>query len=106
MQNENLGVVAGGAGGGEMDNENADDNIGGMSEKELKKEKEELNAMKKLKKKKKWRKLNFNIGFLAIRLVLIIVIMEGFFLATFVFSRQFMNEISDLTRELRLLISR
>lgn len=62
--------------------------------------------MKKKKKKKKWRKLNFNIGFLALRLVLIIVIMEGFFLATFIFSRQFMNEVSELTSELRLLISR
>lgn len=41
VQSENLGALGGGglSGGGDLDNENPDDNIGGMNEKELKKEK-------------------------------------------------------------------
>lgn len=77
-----------------------------MNEKELKKEKEELLSMKRIKKKKKWRPLNFNFGFLTIRLVLIVCILEGFFLATYLFSKIFMEEVSELTTELQLLISR
>ena len=78
-----------------------------MNEQELKKEKEELYSMKKSKKKsKKWKKLNVNFGFLTIRLVFIMVILEAFFLSNFLVSRNFLQELTDLTSELKLLISR
>lgn len=67
--------MAGSGGGNDID-DNADDNIGGMSEKDLKKEKEELYNMKKQKKKKKWKRLSFNFGFLTLRLLLLVCILE------------------------------
>lgn len=87
-------------------NDNIDDNMGGMSDKELKKEKEELYNMKKSKKNKKWKRLNTNLGFLALRVVVIVAILEAFFIVNYVVSKKFMNEVSSLTDELRLLISR
>ena len=79
---------------------------GGMTEQDLKKEKEELYNMKKQKKKKKWRKLNINFGYLSLRLLIIVLVLETFYLVNYVLSNTFMSEVSSLTSELRLLISR
>lgn len=79
---------------------------GGMSDQDLKKEKEELYNMKKQKKKKKWRRLNINFGYLSLRLLLIIAILEAFYIVNYMISKTFMSEVSSLTDELRLLISR
>ena len=81
--------------------------LGYMSDQELKKEKEELYTMKKNKKKnKKWKKLNTNFGFLAIRVVMIVAILEAFFISNYLVSQRFMNEVINLTDEMRLLVSR
>ena len=80
--------------------------MGGVSEKDLKKEKEELYSLKKQKKNKKWKKLNTNFGLLTLRVILIVAILEAFFLASFLVSRSFMSNVSNLTDELKLLISR
>lgn len=84
-----------------------EDNLAGINEQELKKEKEELHSMKKNKKaKKKWKKLRINFTMIGVRIVLIVAILEVFFLINYLFSRQFLNEVSSLTDELKLLISR
>eukprot|EP00347_Sterkiella_histriomuscorum_P007426 403348965 len=102
VQSENLGAVADGGDG----NDNIDDNMGGMSDKELKKEKEELYSLKKQKKNKKWKKLNTNFGLLGIRVIVIVCILEAFFIVNYLVSDRFMNQVGSLTGELRLLISR
>ena len=63
-----------------------DQGDGGMSQEELKKEKEELYNIKKQKKKKKWRKLNINFGFLSLRLLFIVAILETFYLVSYLVS--------------------
>ena len=88
-----------------MEDGGADENLG-VNEKDLKKEKEELYTLKKTKKKKKWKKLSVNFGFLTLRLLLIVAILEVFFLQNFLVSKTFMSEVTNLTNELRLLISR
>lgn len=72
----------------------------------MKKEKEELYNMKKQKKKKKWRKLNINFGYLSLQLLIIVAILEMFYLVNYLMSNTFMSEVNSLTQELRLLISR
>lgn len=67
---------------------------------QLKKEKEELLSMKKQKKKKKWRKLNINFGYLSLRLLIIVAIIEGFYLVSYLLSQKFLNEVSSITQEL------
>lgn len=65
-----------------------EDNLAGMNEQELKKEKEELYSMKKNKKaKKKWKKLRINFTMIGVRIVLIVAILEVFFLINYLFSR-------------------
>lgn len=78
----------------------------GLSDEDLKKEKEELYNMKKQKKQKKWRKLNINFGYLSLRLLLIVAILETFYLVNYLVSNTFMSEVTSLTNELNLLISR
>lgn len=65
--------------------------MGGMSEKELKKEKDELYSLKKQKKNKKWKKLNTNFGLLALKVLAMVAILEAFFIASFLVSQRFMN---------------
>jgi hypothetical protein len=50
------------------------------------KEKEELYNMKKQKKKKKWRKLNIGFGYLSFRLLIIVAVLEAFYLVSFLVS--------------------
>lgn len=76
------------------------------SEQDIKKEKEELYNIKKQKKKKKWRKLNIGFGYLSFRLLLIVAVLEAFYLVSFLVSQTFMAEVTDLTSELQLLITR
>lgn len=61
---------------------------------------------KQKKKKKKWRKLNINFGYLSLRVLLIMAVMEAFFVANYMVSNTFMSQVSSLTDELILLISR
>ena len=83
-----------------------DDNLGGMHDQDLKKEKEELYALKKQKKNRKWKKLNTNFSFLALRVVFLVTLFEAFFIADYFLSSRFMNELQSLTDELSLLVSR
>jgi hypothetical protein len=100
-----------GAGGAEQDAvdehlQNAANQESQINEQDLKKEKEELYNMKKQKKKKKWRKLNINFGYLSLQLLVIVAILEMFYLINYLMSNTFMSEVNSLTQELRLLISR
>jgi hypothetical protein len=58
------------------------------------------------KKKKKWKQLNNNIGMITIRFFLILILIESFFLASFLLSKVFLERVADLTSELTLLLSR
>ena len=65
--------------------------------------------MKRLKKKnkgKKWKPLNNDFGSTLLKLLIFICIIEAYFLANYLLSQQFLQEVQDLTQELKLLISR
>ncbi len=65
--------------------------------------------MKRIKKKskgKKWKKLNSDFGSTLLKFILFICIIEGYFLAMYLFSYKFLIENQNLTQELKLLISR
>jgi hypothetical protein len=102
------GLAGGGVGGAEqeVDIENSASTGTGGTEGELKKEKEELFSMKKQKKKKKWRKLNIGFEYLSLKLLLIVVVLEAFYIVSYLVSQTFMSEVTSLTSELRYLIAR
>ncbi len=86
---------------------NVESTRAGSTEGEIKKEKEEIyNIKKQKKKKKKWRKLNIGFGYLSLRLLVIVAILETFYLVNYLISNTFMNQVTSLTSELRYLISR
>ena len=58
------------------------------------------------KQKRKWRPLNNNFVSIIIRFLLLLLLIESFFLYTYITSLNFLQEVSYLTGELRLLISR
>lgn len=58
------------------------------------------------KQKRKWRPLNNNFVSTIIRFLLLLLLIESFFLYTYITSLNFLQEVSYLTGELRLLISR
>jgi len=65
--------------------------------------------MKRIKKKnkgKKWKPLNSNFGSTLLKFLLFICIIEGYFIANYLLSKKFLDEVQDLTEELKLLISR
>jgi hypothetical protein len=62
--------------------------------------------MKKQKKKKKWRKLNIGFEYLSLKLMLIVAVLEAFYIVSYLVSKTFMSEVTSLTSELRYLISR
>jgi hypothetical protein len=62
--------------------------------------------MKKQKKKKKWRKLNIGFEYLSLKMLMIIAVLEAFYLVSYLVSNTFMKEVTNLTSELRYLISR
>jgi len=52
--------------------------------------------MKRIKKKnkgKKWKKLNSNFGSTLLKFLLFICIIEGYFLAIYLFSYKFLTEV-------------
>ena len=55
---------------------------------------------------KKFKKLSSDMGFIIIRFVLMILIIEGYFLMIYFLTSSFFNSISSLTTELSLLIER
>jgi hypothetical protein len=62
--------------------------------------------MKKKNKGKKWKPLNSDFGSTLLKFLLFICIIEGYFLANYLLSFKFLQEVQDLTQELKLLISR
>ena len=108
MRPDTGGHAGGGVGGAEqeVDIENSASTGTGGTEGELKKEKEELFSMKKQKKKKKWRKLNIGFEYLSLKLLLIVIVLEAFYIVSYLVSQTFMSEVTSLTSELRFLIAR
>jgi hypothetical protein len=80
------------------------------SEKELKGSSEEKSSsdyLTKVKKqKKKWKRLDSNFISITFRFLLLILLIETFFLYTYLISKSFLENVSSLTSELSLLISR
>lgn len=70
------------------------------------KDKKDIFGYKSKKKAKKWKKLNTNFLFLAIRLIAVISVFEAFFLANYLDSSDFLSQVNKLSKELQLLISR
>lgn len=80
-----------------------------VNDKELQNELNNTKYMKRIKKKnkgKKWKKLNTNFGSTLLKFFLFICIIEGYYLANYLLSSKFLDEIQQLTNELKLLISR
>jgi hypothetical protein len=65
-----------------------------------------MKRMKKKNKGKKWKPLNSDQGATLLKFLLFIFIIEGYFLANYLLSFKFLQEVQDLTQELKLLISR
>lgn len=65
-----------------------------------------MKRMKKKNKGKKWKPLNSDFGATLLKFLLFICIIEGYFLANYLLSFKFLEEVQDLTKELKLLISR
>jgi hypothetical protein len=79
------------------------------TEKEIKHsndEKKDDYISKVKKQKRKWRPLNNNFISITIRFLMLLLLIESFFLYTFLTSKSFLETVSSLTKELRLLISR
>ncbi len=79
-----------------------------IPEKEMKADDDKQSEyMKNYKKqKKKWKKININFGMLVLKFSVFLLLIESFFLFNYLISKQFLDEVSLLTKELRLLISR
>jgi len=65
-----------------------------------------MRKMRKKNKGKKWKKLNTDFGSTILKFLLFIFIIEGYFLAIYLLSSRFLNQVQDLTNELHLLIQR
>lgn len=82
---------------------------GAGGDKELENELNNNKFMKRMKKKskgKKWKALNSDFGSTLLKFLIFISIIEGYFIANYLLSNQFLQQVSDLTKELKLLISR
>ena len=99
----------------QQNNEGGDHDIDGdeganmVNDKELQNELNNNKYMKRMKKKnkgKKWKRLNNDFGATLLKFMLFILIIECYFLATYLFSSQFLQQVQDITQELKLLISR
>ena len=96
------------AGGGKNMNPNGINGAPG-GDKELENELNTNKFMKRIKKKgkgKKWKQLNSDFGSTLLKFFIFISIIEGYFIANYLLSKLFLQEVSDLTKELKLLISR
>jgi hypothetical protein len=78
------------------------------SEKELKgnEDKKDDYITKVKKQKKNLKRLDDNIISIIFRLTLVLLMIETFFLYTYLISKSFLEDVNSLTTELRLLISR
>lgn len=78
------------------------------SEKELKgnEDKKDDYITKVKKQKKKLKRLDDNFISIIFRLILVLLMIETFFLYTYLISKSFLEDMNSLTTELRLLISR
>lgn len=61
---------------------------------------------RKSRKSKKWKQLNNNIMSTIVKFIVFITIVEGYYLANYLLSQKFLNEVKSLAQELKLLISR
>lgn len=80
-----------------------------VNDKELQNELNNNKYMKRIRKKnkgKKLKELNTDFGSTLLKFLLFICIIEGYFLANYLLSYKFLNEVQELTHELKLLISR
>jgi hypothetical protein len=80
-----------------------------VNDKELQNELNNNKYMKRIKKKnkgKKWKKLNTDFGSTLLKFLLFLCIIQGYFLAMYLLSFKFLNQVQDLTQELNLLIQR
>lgn len=67
-----------------------------MNDKELQNELNNNKYMKRIKKKnkgKKWKRLNTNFGSTLLKFFLFICIIEGYYLANYLLSYKFLNEV-------------
>ena len=81
----------------------------GNADKELENELNSNKFMKRMKKKskgKKWKALNNDFASTLLKFLIFISIIEGYFIASYLLSNKFLQEVSNLTQELKLLISR
>lgn len=58
------------------------------------------------KQKRKWRPLNNNFFALSLKFLTVLLLIESFFVFTYITSSNFLLEVSQLMQELRTLISR
>ena len=65
-----------------------------------------MKRMKKNSKGKKWKALNNDFATTLLKFLIFISIIEGYFIANYLLSSKFLQEVSNLTQELKLLISR
>ena len=65
-----------------------------------------LRRMKKKNKGKKMKELTTDFGSTLMKFLLFLCIIEGYYLANYLLSSKFSNEMENLTQELQLLISR
>lgn len=78
-----------------------------VNDKELQNELNNNKYMKRIKKKnkgKKWKKLNTDFGSTLLKFLIFMFVIEGYFLAMYLLSFKFLNQVQDLTKELNLLI--
>ena len=82
---------------------------GAGGDKELENELNSNKFMKRMKKKSKgknWKALNNDFASTLLKFLIFISIIEGYFIANYLLSSKFLQEVSNLTQELKLLISR
>lgn len=65
-----------------------------------------MRRLKKKNKGKKWKALNSDFGSTLFKFLIFILIIEAYFLANYLLSQFFLNEVQELILELKLLISR
>jgi hypothetical protein len=80
-------------------NENAIEENTHIPEKEMKSDEDKSSEYYKKynKSKKKWKPLNTNFGFLVFRFFTISILLESFFLVSYLLSKTFLSHVSALT---------
>lgn len=94
--------------GAEHDLDGDENNTNG-NDKDLQNEINNNKYMKRIKKKnksKQWKRLKSDFGSTILRFFIFLCIILGYYLASYLLSYKFLNEVQDLTEELNLLIKR